>query len=203
MKRRYKYTVNSCVKRIVNAWKEGYLKGRKQKTIKFDYSNDFLDIEIEAKIKFRKGSFKVDGYSTEGDDYTSGHILIQFLIDPEWLPNYWSEIYFELCDVIRHEIEHQTQSGWNLKSDKYIADDRIERELISAKLLSKHFYFMLPKEVDANLQGMAFKARKQKRNFVDVINEYLDRVNITQLQKEEVLACWRKRAPHIGGLPKF
>lgn len=203
MKRRYKYAVNSCVKRIVNSWKVAYLKGRKQNTITFDYSTDFLDFEIQAVIKFRKGSFKVDGYSDEGDAFTSGHILVQFSIDPEWLPDYWSEIYFELCDVIRHEIEHQTQAGWNLKSDKYIVDDRIERELINAKLLSRHFYFMLPKEVDANLQGMAFKARKQKRNFIDVINEYLDRVNITQLQREEVLTCWRKRAPHIGGLPKF
>ena len=203
MKRRYKYAVNSCVKRIVNSWKTAYLKGRKQKTITFDYNTDFLDFEIEARIKFRKGSFKVDGYSDEGDAFTSGHILVQFSIDPEWLPDYWSEIYFELCDVIRHEIEHQTQAGWNLKSDKYIVDDRVERELINAKLLSRHFYFMLPKEVDANLHGMAFKARKQKRNFIDVINEYLDRVHITQEQRDEVLACWRKRAPHIGGLPKF
>ena len=41
-------------------------------------------------------------------------------------------------------------------------NDQLIRNLIDAKLLSPSQYFKLEKEIDANLQGMYFRAKKKK-----------------------------------------
>ena len=55
-----------------------------------------------------------------------------------------------------------------------MADDQLIRDLIDADMLPKSQYYKLEKEVDAMLQGLYFKAKKTKRPFKDVINDYLD-----------------------------
>jgi hypothetical protein len=108
-----------------------------------------------------------------------------------------------LKDVVRHEIEHLTHGeGFNLKSGKFIEDDQLIRNLIDAKLLPKAEYFKLEKEIDAQLQGMYFRAKKEKRPFIDVLTTYLDTQDITPEQKEEILDIWRTRAKALS-LPKF
>jgi hypothetical protein len=66
---------------------------------------------------------------------------------------------------------------------------------------------MLPKEVDANLQGLRYEAKKRKEPMSDAVNRYLDTQIegdvISKQEKEEVLDLWRKRAAKIGGIPKF
>ena len=54
------------------------------------------------------------------------------------------------------------------------------------ELLPKAQYFKLSKEIDANLQGMYFRAKKEKRPFGDIINNYLDAQDITAKEKEEI-----------------
>jgi hypothetical protein len=80
--------------------------------------------------------------------------------------------------------------------------DQLIRDLINAELLSPAQYFKLEKEVDANLQGMYFRAKKEKRPFKDVIDSYLDAQDITSEQKEEILDLWRQRVEALS-LPKF
>ena len=70
------------------------------------------------------------------------------------------------------------------------------------ELLPKAQYFRLAKEVDANLQGMYFRAKKEKRPFGDIINNYLDAQDITTEEKEEILNLWRSRNKALN-LPKF
>ena len=41
-------------------------------------------------------------------------------------------------------------------------------------LLPKYNYLLLPKEVDANLQGLRFEAKKRKERTIDAVNRYLD-----------------------------
>ena len=69
-------------------------------------------------------------------------------------------------------------------------DDQLMRDLIDADLLPKSQYFKLEKEVDAMLQGLYFKAKKAKRPFKDVINDYLnifiDQETITQIMKKKI-----------------
>jgi hypothetical protein len=74
--------------------------------------------------------------------------------------------------------------------------------MIDSKLLSKAEYFKLEKEIDANLQGMYFRAKKERRPFKDVINTYLNTQNITPEEKEEILNLWRKRVKALS-LPIF
>ena len=70
------------------------------------------------------------------------------------------------------------------------------------ELLPKAQYFKLAKEIDANLQGMYFRAKKEKRPFGDIINNYLDAQDITAKEKEEILDLWRSRNKVLN-LPQF
>jgi len=74
-------------------------------------------------------------------------------------------------------------------------------------LLPKSQYLMLPKEVDANLQGLRYEAKKRKVSMLDTVNRYLDTQEqggvIDGTEREEVLDLWRRRAKKIGGIPKF
>lgn len=204
-KGRYKYAANFCVDRIIKHWKKAFIAGKRKSTCKFSYESSFIEFGMLAEINFKKGygRYSVDGYTCEGTENEMAHMLVLFTIDPEWLNDYWSEIYFDLCDVVRHEMEHMTQNGWNEKDFKYIESDTTQRNLIEAGLLKPYRYLLLPKEVDANLQGMAFRCRKQRRTFIDVINEYLDRLELVEEERQEILEVWRNRSKHIGGLPKF
>ena len=108
-----------------------------------------------------------------------------------------------LKDVIRHEVEHLTHGEGDVaKPSKWMEDDTLIRKIIDAKLLPPAQYFKLEKEVDANLQGMYLRAKKEKREFKDVIDTYLDSQDITPEEKVEILDLWRSRLPALN-LPKF
>ena len=76
------------------------------------------------------------------------------------------------------------------------------RALVKADIIPQAEYFKLPKEVDANLQGMYFRAKKEKRPFGDVINTYLDAQDITPEEKEKIINLWRSRRKALS-LPQF
>ena len=200
---KYRSIVNICVKRIMKQWTYSFLKGRKTSTHESEILISFLDFELFARINFNGKKYKTDGYCDGGDDVLNGKIFIYFSINKEDLPKMWSEIYFDLVDVIRHEIEHLLQSGYNQKSDRYFRDDSVEREKINKGLLPAYKYLLLPKEIDANLYGLKLKALKKKKSFIEIINKCLDDRNINELEREKILKEWRKRAKKLGGLPKF
>jgi hypothetical protein len=81
------------------------------------------------------------------------------------------------------------------------------RNLIKMGLLPQYHYMMLPKEVDANLQGLRFEAKKRKESMSDSVNRYLNTQQeggiINDEEKQEILNLWRRRAKKIGGIPKF
>jgi len=107
-------------------------------------------------------------------------------------------------------MEHITQDGvstGNYRAGKPIEDDSEIRNLIKLGLLPYSQYMMLPKEVDANLQGLRYESKKRKEPMSDAVNRYLDTQIegdvINKREKEEILSLWRKRAAKIGGIPKF
>ena len=119
-------------------------------------------------------------------------------------------VYFHLADVIRHEMEHITQDGidnGNYRAGKPNEDDSELRLFIKMGMLPKAQYLMLPKEVDANLQGLRYEAKKRKESMADSVARYLDTQEqggvIDGTEREEVLDLWRRRAKKIGGIPKF
>lgn len=185
-------------------WIYSFSKARKTSTCEREYDFDFLDFELTAKLKFKSGaSYYIQGFSDDGDRDVCGKIWIDFIVDPLDLPNKWSDIYFDLIDVLRHEMEHLTQSGWNEKPGKWLEDDSFKRNLINQGLLDSYLYLLLPKEIDANLQGLALKSRKKKEPLINTIQQYLDSEEISVEEKGFVIEVWRKRAIQIGGIPKF
>jgi hypothetical protein len=176
-----------------------------------------LEFDLTANIHFTKkvNGFEIlDSTGADGRDYIEDEdedqtpfIIIDFAVNPDWLPGYWSEVYMHLSDVMRHEMEHITQDGegiGNYRAGKPSEDDQHMRALIKAGVLPKVTYLMLPKEVDANLQGLRYEAKKRKEQMFDTVNRYLDTQDwLTQEEREQVLTLWRTRALEIGGIPSF
>ena len=182
----------------------------------------FVDIDIEdTDNKGREIEFnyvgrllfdkKVDGYEVDGTSNSGEEedkfpfIATLFTVNPKVLPQAWSKISADVSDVIRHEIEHLTQSGDNLRTGKYKDDDIQIRDMINKlKILPQKNYYLLDKEVDAMLQGLYLKAKKTKKPFADVINNYLDIAPgiETKEDKEAILNLWRSRRKALS-LPVF
>jgi hypothetical protein len=198
---RYDKITNVISSKIFNQWREdinnGALASRLEQS--FPFEDEEISIDANISVTPGTGTLKVDGGADDQEDY----IEVRFEIDPEKLPEFWEEISMNLKDVIRHEIEHLTHGeGFTSKPGKYMEDDILIRKIIDAKLLPPAQYFKLEKEVDANLQGMYLRAKKEKRAFKDVIDTYLDAQDITPKEKEEILDLWRSRLPALN-LPKF
>jgi cytidyltransferase-like protein len=199
---RYDTVSNKSSSMIFNKWKQDFLAGKKQSVLKTFVENDDVEFGLVAMLKFKNEGedLKVDGGLEETEN--GNVIYVDFEVDKNVLPEMWSEISMNLKDVMRHEIEHITQNDELNYPSKFMEDDLIARIAINQKLLPRGEYFKLEKEIDANLQGMYFRAKKEKRPFIDVINDYLDAQSITPEQKEEVLNLWRPRASKLS-LLKF
>ena len=196
---RYDTISNRISSDIFNNWKSAVISNIFNELIKFNntYTFEGDEIEIEATLKLspNSDSLKVDGGAYNEED----SISVEFEIDPKMLPKYWEEISMNLKDVIRHEIEHLTHGGgFQEKPGKYMDDDSTLRAMIDAELLPKSDYFKLEKEIDANLQGMYFRAKKEKKPLRDVINSYLDLQNLTSEEKREIISIWSKRTKALS-----
>jgi phosphopantetheine adenylyltransferase len=198
---RYDKISNQISSTIFNQWREDINNGAQASRLQqyFPFGDEEISIDANISVVPGLGKLNVDGGADDEEDY----IEVRFEIDPTFLPEFWEEISMNLKDVIRHELEHLTHGeGFTSNPDKTMEDDMFIRQMIDMKMLPKADYFKLEKEIDANLQGMYFRAKKEKRPFGDVINTYLDAQDITPEQKEEIMDLWRRRLPALN-LPKF
>ena len=198
---RYDKISNTISSAIFKHWKQDIDNGAKASRFEDYFQLEDEEISIDANISVVPGLGKlnVDGGADDSEDY----IQVRFEIDPKKLPKFWEEISMNLKDVIRHEIEHLTHGeGFTSNPAKTMEDDMFIRQMIDMEMLPRADYFKLEKEIDANLQGMYFRAKKEKRPFKNVINTYLNAQDITPEQKEEILDLWRRRLPALN-LPKF
>ena len=215
---KYDGLANKLVSQNFKKWIQDWKRGKSESTFITSVDERGLIFDLESTIYFGKtGGFEVlnstgaDGRDEDDDgDDQDPYILIDFAINPEWLPGEWQTVYMHLADVMRHEMEHITQDGksiGNYRMGKPDDDDSVMRDLITAGFLPKHHYLMLPKEVDANLQGLRFEAKKRKEPMADAVNRYLDVQQdqgvINNETRAEVLDLWRRRAKKIGGIPEF
>lgn len=215
----YDGLASKLTKQVFKHWVNNYVSGNAKITYTDEVVERGLEFDIEATlyVTSKVKGFEVldstgaDGRDTddEGDDQTP-FIVIDFAINPDWLPREWSITYFYLADVIRHEMEHITQDGkayGNYRMGKPNEDDSAMRAMIKAGFLPQAHYMMLPKEVDANLQGLRFEAKKRKEPLKDAINRYLDAQEqggvINGTERSEIMDLWRLRAKKIGGFQKF
>jgi len=221
---RYDKFTNELSRLAFGLFKDGYDVGRKVVDETFTVgpadedpdivSNDF-EFDFNVQATYTDDNYKVDGganagFDNEGDEITP-LLTVRFEI-PKNID--WQRVSFDLKDVIRHELEHLTQDGANLKGgtqsddpklvrpSKYMEDDQFIRDMIDANLLPKSDYFKLEKEVDAMLQGLYLKAKKSRRPFKDVIAAYLATQPLSTEDKESILNLWRKRNKALA-LPLF
>ena len=165
-----------------------------------------LDFYLQLKVQwikdfndFRKGGDAFNDTKLDSDQVPLVEIRLE--MDASEYPDILSTVAMELRDTLRHEIEHLTQSGWNVKPGKYIKSDQSMRRKIESGDLPAYRYFILPKEVDANIQGLYYQAKKQKTPLRNVMNDYLDLFVpdvITVKEKEMVLNVWRSRLPALA-----
>ncbi len=167
-----------------------------------NYETDDLDFNVFGDF-IPTGSveyFAVDGdadYDETGEQNDSIRVIVSY--NPKEVPDAFKDIAFTLKDIVRHEIEHLTHSDSdNLKSGKYMDDDSLVRALVKTGALPKGDYFKLAKEVDANIQGMYFRAKKEKRPFADVVKQYFYDQNLPKDDYENILNLMRKRLPALG-----
>ena len=195
----YDSMTRNIVTDIMREWKDQYMD--EQGDLEFEEDYDLTDakgrsFEFELNAILRVKATKSQKYIVDGgvDQLADPPYLeIRFQVDPRDLPQKWEDIYFDLTDVIRHELEHFTQQGANVISSKEMGDDEILRNLINMKLAPKANYFKLEKEVDAMLQGMYLKAKKTRTPFKTVINDYFNKVRLNKQDRQDILNLWSTR----------
>jgi hypothetical protein len=231
---RYDKLTNELSSFAFELMKDGYDVGRKVVDELFvvgpadeevDIVSDEFEFDFVVQATYTGSFYKVDGGANAGYDKKKDPIQpllsVRFdipnpkfgIVDKTYTPD-WQTVSFDLKDVVRHELEHLTQDGGNLKGgtdsddprlvrpSKYMVDDEFIRDMIDANLLPKSDYFKLEKEVDAMLQGLYFKAKKSRKPYIEVIDNYLDTQPINQEERKNILDLWAKRAKALS-LPTF
>ena len=199
---RYDKISNQASSDLFRGWKEGFDAGEKSIGFEGSYSNEDIEFDVEGTLVITPGTGKMEVLDSTGAgfDQDGDFIIANIAIDPELLPNFWEEISMTLKDLFRHEVEHLTHNrgGVSANPAKTMRGDLAKRDKIRAGEKPIGDYFKLKKEVDANLQGMYFRAKKEKRPFAEVVSSYLDAQDITPKEREEILTIWRNRLPALG-----
>jgi hypothetical protein len=221
---RYDKLTNELSSFAFELMKDGYDVGKKVVDELFvvgpadeevDIVSDEFKFDFVVQATYTEDTYKVDGGANAGFDDERDEIqpllTVRFKI-PKDID--WQTVSFDLKDVIRHELEHLTQDGENLKGgtdsddprlvrpSKYMEDDEFIRDMIDANLLPKSDYFKLEKEIDAMLQGLYFKAKKSRKPYLEVIDDYLDKQPVNPQERKDILDLWAKRAKALS-LPSF
>lgn len=216
---KYDGIAGKIVKKNFRKWITDWKAGKKSSTYMDQIELDGLEFDLTSTLYFDKvegtkikgfeilGSTGADGRDEDDEgDFQTPYIIIDFAIESEWLPGFWQEIYMYLSDCTRHEMEHITQDGkdiGNYRPGKPDEDDSFMRSLIKSGMMPEYHYLLLPKEVDANLQGLRYEAKKRRVDMSVTVKNYLDTKGYSEDERTEILDTWRKRAKQIGGIPKF
>jgi hypothetical protein len=177
-----------------------------------EYSDSISGVDVEVELKFAvtedgvpPGKFYIDGSAETDEDYPS--IEVQIGVHPQDGEKIFSRIQPVLRDLIRHEIEHLThgRKSASAKDSKVMRGDIAQRVKIRSNPELYYKYYLLPKEVDANIQGLYSKAKTIKQPYQKVVDDYLDSLVddgiITPKNRELIYKTWKMRIPKIGGIP--
>ena len=169
-----------------------------------------LEFYLTLKVQWIEGlndyKYGGDAFNDSARDPSQAEapplIEVRLEIDPAEYPKVLSEVSMDLKDILRHEIEHITQSGWNVMQGKYLRGDMSRRDKINRGDIDTYNYWLLQKEQPAMLQGLYMRAKKEKRPFAEVVNNYLNiwlnQGAMTPEQKEKILKQWRQLLPKLG-----
>lgn len=186
-----------------------------------------LEFDYELKVMFVKGLNRImrDGGAYKGgfgsdNEWEQPKLEVEFVLDPYNFPGDFEELSSQLTDVIRHEMEHLTQAGGNEKDKSFGKDaqfggkfgteeEKEFRNQIAQGVVDNGVkYLTLPSEIDANIQGLYLSAKKQKRPFEDLVDQYLYAFTeqfdeegnpyLTTQDVEDVKKTWALRLPALG-----
>jgi hypothetical protein len=177
---RYDSISRQLAKLTLNYWKEGFAKGKNEinyidRITPDEYPTD-LEFLYNGEVIFTSAGDKYshNGYAMSRGESKDGtpRVGVNYFVPKDMIPQGWEEIYMDLITTLRHEIEHLTQSGGNVKQGKEMGSDMKLRKLIGTNKDVVR-YVLLPKEVDANVQGLYLKAKKWRRPYVEVVDEWI------------------------------
>ena len=191
-----------------------FLNSEKRYLYVGEYNDSVSGVETEVQLKFavtedgvEPGKFYIDGSAEADEDYPS--IEIQIAIHPNDGERTLSKIQPVLRDLVRHEIEHLTHGNKSAsaKYSKIMRGDLAMRRKIKSNPELYYKYFLLPKEVDANIHGLYSKAKTIKQPYQKVVDDYLkslvDDEIITPKNRDLIYKTWKQRIPKIGGIPNL
>ena len=204
---KYDSLSNSLSGMIFDYWKKDFDAGESTSNFQRYVVDEKTGLEFElfADAKFvDQDIYSVEGGANAGNDLKAidPHIEAEFVIDTQQLPRLWQKISFDLKDFMRHEIEHLTQQGPNLLGSKKRNSDQARRAKIRAGEIPDAKYPVMRAEIEPMLQGMYFSAKKQRRPFIDVINDWFDSRGYTEKEKKSILKIWEPYLKRLS-LPKF
>ena len=152
---RYDKTTNQISKIVFDKFKEIHDKGDKKGEFILtvgpddeDIINNQFEFDLIGAVEITDGEYFVDGNSNLGFDNEGNEITplltVEFKIptNPDW-----QKVSCDIKDVVRHELEHLTQGGLNVKGgvisddpklarpSKQMSDDQIIRKSIDIGLL--------------------------------------------------------------------
>jgi len=162
-----------------------------------------LEIAIVFAPSIPNGKPMIEGFAS-GDDAA---IEIQIAINSESGKKDFSKVQAILRDVVRHELEHLTQRGFNQKTGKKRNKNFKMRDKIAADPKQSYKYATLANEIEPMLQGLYSKAKTLKQPFQKVVEDFLDELvelgRIREEDKKKIYVKWKRAIPKIGGLPKL
>ena len=180
-----------------------------------EFNDPVSGVDVEVELKFaisedgvKPGAFFIDGSAEADSDYPSIEVNIGIHPNDE-KGSIFSKIQPVLRDLVRHEIEHLThgKDSAAVKLSKVLRGDEAMRVKIRQNPELFYKYFLLPKEVDANIHGLYSKAKTMKKPYQDVVDDYLDSLVddgiITSKNRQLIYKTWKARIPKIGGLPNL
>jgi hypothetical protein len=199
-KKIYFTDVNTAPEIVSDQIEEIYFEEVSNETIPLEF---YLSLKVQWIDGLNNFSYGGDAYnSTKRDSAEPPLIEVRFEIDPAEYPGILSEVAMQLRDVLRHEIEHITQSGWNTIDSKYIASDMALRKKIESGQVPPFKYFMLPKEIPAMIHGLYLKAKKTRTPFREAVTTFLqgfvESGAITDAEMQKVLATWKSYLPKLA-----
>ena len=198
-----KYGMSPLGAMLYNEYQTAYLGSFESKSEKGTPTTVGVSLKFALTDEVKPGKYHIDGEA--GSD--EGEIDIILAFNPADGTNMLQTIQSTLTDLIRHETEHLTQSGEEVKPTKWMRKDEARRREIRQNPEIWYKYYLLPKEVDANIQGLYAKAKYEKKDFQDVVDTYLtglvaDEI-ITQANSKQIYSKWKTRAAQIGGIPEL
>ena len=152
-----------------------------------------LQFYLGLQTKYSNNLY-ITGDSYNPTEPTSTQIpYIEISIETNASKNHLSRIGLRLANTIRHEIEHITQSGLNTLPGKYLPDDQLLRETATTTQ-----YHLLDKEIPAMLHGLHTQAKKERKQFLDKMYEYLDETYLLESDVDLIKYKWISKAKELN-----